>query len=257
MNQPDFAEMLKADHWHFQGRGPRYRQLSHYLRTAIKDGTLGADTLLPPEREMALQADVSRVTIRRAIGDLAGEGLLDQRQGSGTVVMPTDKKRLRQSLSSLVSFTETMALRGYASSSEVLNAGLFPPTPEETIALGLSGSSLVARIKRLRLADPGPLAIETSTLPADALPNPEMVKQSLYVVLRKTGFAPVRAIQRISATNLDAADAGLLGVEPGTAFLKIVRNGYLASGRPVELTTGVYRSDVYDFMAEVRLEDNA
>ena len=257
MTQPDFAKMLHADAWFAQGRGPRYQQLYSYLKDAIVSGQLGADTLLPPEREMALHAEVSRVTIRKAIGSLAGDGLLDQRQGSGTMVMPSHKPRLQQSLSSLVSFTETMRLRGYESSSKVLSAGLFAPTPVETAALGLSGAAFVARVKRLRIADPGALAIETSTLPADILPKPGEVDQSLYAVLRKSGSAPVRAIQRISATNLEAADAALFDVASGTAFLKINRTGYLESGRPIEFTTGLYRSDIYDFIAELRLEEEA
>lgn len=256
MVQPNFAEILESENWFVQGHGPRYRQLYTYLKDAITSGTLSPDTLLPPEREMALQADVSRVTLRKAIGSLAGDGLLDQRQGSGTIVLPSSKARLQQSLSSLVSFTETMELRGYASFSKVLEAGLFAPTPEETAALGLTGGATVARIKRLRVADPvGALAIETSTLPADILPNPEQVDQSLYLILRKSGSAPVRAIQRISAMNLSAADAALLEVETGSAFLKINRTGYLETGRPIEFTTGLYRSDIYDFIAEVRLED--
>jgi GntR family transcriptional regulator len=255
MTQPDFVQILKAEQWFTPGHGPRYGQLYRHLKDAITSGLLGADTLLPPEREMALHADVSRVTIRKAIGSLAGDGLLDQRQGSGTIVMPSHKPRLQQSLSSLVSFTETMQLRGYTPFSKVLNVGMFPPTPAETAALGLSGAAAVARIKRLRMADPGALAIETSTLPADILPDPGKVGQSLYTILRKSGCAPVRAIQRISAINLEDADAALLDVPKGSAFLKINRTGYLDSGRPVEFTTGLYRSDIYDFIAEVRLEE--
>jgi GntR family transcriptional regulator len=255
---PDFVRILNEGRWFQQGRGPRYDQIYRHLKDVITSGQLGADTLLPPEREMAVHADVSRVTIRKAIGQLADDGLVDQRQGSGTIVLPSQKGRLQQSLSSLVSFTETMQLRGYTSSSRVMEAGLHPPTPAETAALGLSGAASVARIKRLRIADTaGVLAIETSTLPADILPNPELVGQSLYEILRKSNVAPVRAIQRISAVNLTENDAALLNVSVGAAFLKINRTGYLETGRPVEFTTGLYRSDVYDFIAEVRLEDQA
>lgn len=255
MTQPDFAQILDPALWFLQGRGPRYRQLYSHLKDAIGSGLLRPETLLPPERDMATQADVSRVTIRKATGMLAQDGLLDQRQGSGSVVRSSAQPRLQQSLSSLVSFTETMQLRGYASASKVLDAGIYPPTPTETATLGLSGMAQVARIKRLRIADPGALAIETSTLPIDILPDPSQVGQSLYSVLRATGVAPVRAIQQIAAVNLSAADAALLDVPKGTAFLKISRTGYLANGRPIEFSTGVYRSDIYDFIAEVRLEE--
>lgn len=248
-------ELFAPNLWMSPGAGPRYQQLYRHLRAAIQSGSVAPDTLLPPEREMATRADVSRVTIRKMIGALEADGLVTRRQGSGTYVRPNAAPRLEQSLSSLVSFTETMALRGYASSSEVLEAGTFAPTPTETVALGISGIGRVARIKRLRMADPGPLAIEVSSVPSDLLPDPTVIRQSLYEELRKTGSAPVRAIQRISAINLAESDADLLRLPHGTAALRIERTGYLGNGRPVEFTSGLYQSDIYDFVAEVRLDD--
>lgn len=250
-----FTTLLAQDYWFSRGSGPRYRQLARHLKETITSGVLAADALLPPERDMAEQAGVSRVTIRKAIAELAGQGLLRQRQGSGTYVEAAPRPQLTQSLSSLVSFSETMARRGYSASSRVLEEGFHPASPAETVALGLDAGARVARVRRLRMADPGPLALETSTLPEDVLPDPGAVDQSLYAVLRATGHAPVRALQRVRAVNLNAPEAELMGVERGTAFLQIERTGYLANGRPVEFTVGVYRSDIYDFLAEVRLED--
>ncbi len=98
------------------------------------------------------------------------------------------------------------------------------------------------------------MAIERSSLPTDILPNPELVMTSLYTVLRDRGLAPVRAIQRITAVNLAAQESRLLNLPEGAAVLRIDRTGYLASGRPVEFTRGLYRSDIYDFVAELRLD---
>ena len=251
LNSPKFFD---PESWLTKGGGPRYRQLYQHIRDAIRSGVLEPDTLLPPEREMAAQADVSRVTIRKTVAALVEDGLVRQRQGSGTYVRADREPRLQQSLSSLVSFTETMAMRGYTSSSEVLEALTVAPTPTETVALGISGSGRVSRIKRLRIADPGPLAIEVSSVPEDVLPDATVVDISLYHVLRQNGFNLVRAIQRVTAENLSEQDAELLRLPHGTAALRIDRTGYLANGRPVEFTTGLYRSDVYDFITEVRLE---
>lgn len=249
-----FAKILDPAIWFVQGRGPRYKQLYRHLKASIDSGALASETALPPEREMALHAGMSRVTIRKAISDLATDGLLTQKQGSANVISPKHKQRLRQSLSSLVSFTETMELRGYKPRSEVLQAGIFQPTALEIEVLHLGVHQFVARIKRLRFANSDALAIETSSVPAEILPDPSLVSQSLYAVLRQKGKAPSSAMQRISAVNLNDYDASLLGVNQGTAFLKVDRTGYLDDMRPVEFTTGVYHSDIYDFMAEVRLE---
>ena len=71
-------------------------------------------------------------------------------------------------------------------------------------------------------------------------------------MLRKNGCAPTRAIQRVTAINLERSEAELLKLPEGSAVLKIERTGYLATGRPIEFTSGLYRSDTYDFVSELR-----
>ncbi len=247
------GSIFEAQNWYEPGKGPRYKQLIRYVGSAIRTGELAPDTQLPPERLLAELADVSRVTIRKAIGALAAEGLLEQRWGAGTFVRGTAQK-LEQSLSSLISFSENIRLRGQTPSSVVLNRGLYMPDRDEFLMLGLTSSSRVARIKRLRFADETPLAIETSTLPADVLPDPTVVQTSLYEVLQERGCAPVRAVQHVSAQNLSAEDAELLRLKPGDAVLNIQRTAMLPQGRIVELTTGLYRSDMYDFVTELNPE---
>ena len=105
-------------------------------------------------------------------------------------------------------------------------------------------------------ANDRPMAIERASLPIDILPRPQEVEASLYEVLERDGNRPVRALQRISAINLDSADAGLLGVEPSAAGLRIVRTSYLSNRRVVEFTRSIYRGDAYDFVAELRLANS-
>lgn len=241
---------LKASH------GPRYVQLARHIQGAISNGQFPPESQLPPEREISSLSGVSRVTVRKAIARLVEEGSITQLQGSGSYVKkPDEENRLEQSLSTLTSFTEYMQMRGIVSESQVLSSGTYPPSPDEMVTLGLASDQSAARIKRLRTADGVPMAIESSSVPSDILPNPQSVETSLYDVLRKTGVAPVRAIQRITATNLRGADADLMGMPAGAALLQIDRTGYLASGRPVEFTRGIYRSDIYDFVAELNLEE--
>ena len=92
--------------------------------------------------------------------------------------------------------------------------------------------------------------VQTCALPI----YPEAVETSLYDILRNAGTAPTRAVQRISAVNLIGPDARLLNLADGAAVLRIDRTAYLPSGRPIEYTRGLYRSDIYDFIAELRLD---
>ncbi|MDA5094515.1 GntR family transcriptional regulator [Aliiroseovarius sp. KMU-50] len=248
------AEFLHPDGWLGQSSGPRYVQLRRRLEEGIGSGLLPPGSSLPPEREIAEITDLSRVTVRKAIQELVKSGSVEQRQGSGSFVRE-QVERVEQSLSHLTSFTEDMQRRGLQTTSKWLERGIFLPSPEEVLTLGLAAGDSVARIHRLREADGHPMALERAALPLDILPNPLEVTTSLYEILEKSGHRPVRAVQKISAINLDPPEAELLGVAEGTAGLKIQRVSYLASGRVAELTRSIYRGDAYDFVAELRLSN--
>ncbi|WP_189427258.1 GntR family transcriptional regulator [Devosia pacifica] len=234
--------------------GPLYLQLKRWLEDAIANGGIKPGDALPSERDLALRVDVSRVTVRKAVQQLVQDGLLVQRHGSGTFVA-TPAPRVEQSLSQLTSFTEDMARRGMAVRSQWLDRGVYPPSPQETMVLGLTAGEQVSRIARLRLSQETPLAIERASLSTQILPDPAAVRDSLYACLEQAGSRPIRAIQRIRAANLEADEAALLGVAPGAAGLYIERVSYLANGRVAELTRSTYRGDAYDFVAELRLGD--
>lgn len=246
------AAFLSAENWPAPASGPLYLQVKRRLEEAVASGIVAPGDALPSEREIASLAGISRVTVRRAVQELVKEGVLLQRQGSGTFVAPK-VERVEQSLSHLTSFSEDMARRGKTTSAQWLERGVFEPSPEETVVLGLSPGDRVARLSRLRVADGVPLAIERAVLATAMLPDPEGVENSLYEALDKVGNRPVRAIQRISAQTLGEEAARLLDAPVGAAALRIERISYLASGRVVEHTTSTYRGDAYDFVAELRL----
>ena len=247
-----FSDFLQPDLWLSPAQGPRYLQLRRRIEEGIAAGHLPPHSSLPPERELASLTGLSRVTVRKATQAMVEDGLITQRQGSGSFVAPPSR-RVEQSLSRLTSFTEDMARRGFQSDSKWLERGVFLPAPEEVVALALGPDDSVSRIARLRLASGRPMAIERASLPVDILPNPTEVSTSLYEVLERDGRRPVRAIQKLSAINLAEADADLLGIDAGAAGLRIERTSYLPDGRVVEFTRSIYRGDSYDFVAELRL----
>ncbi len=236
------------------GAGPLYLQLHRRIAEAIDTGKLKPGDSLPPEREMAAMTGLSRVTVRKGVEALVASGQLVQKRGSGTYVAPQLRK-LEQALSLLTSFTEDMARRGRTVESVVLSRSLNSPSPEEVMALGLGLGDRVARLERVRTSDGLPLAIERASLPEEILPNPDAVGASLYAYLDGQGLRPVRAVQRISATNLSPRDATLLDVPPGTAGLRIERVSYLPNGMVVEFTRSIYRGDAYDFAVELKLAE--
>ncbi|MBT6532846.1 MAG: GntR family transcriptional regulator [Marinovum sp.] len=246
------TNFLAPDLWLREDGGPRYLQLRQRISDSVDQAVLSPGNPLPPEREIATITTLSRVTVRKAIQALAKDGLIIQKHGSGSFIAIHTPK-IEQSLSRLTSFTEDMSRRGLNSSSHWLERGLFMPSPDEVITLGLTPDASVTRVVRLRIAGSNPMAIERAALPTSILPNPLIVGPSLYATLEEAGLRPVRALQKISAINLGPKDAELLQVEPGRAGLKIERTSYLPDGRIAEFTKSIYRGDAYNFVAELRL----
>jgi len=230
-----------------QGRGPLYQQLQRALRQAIADNRLAADEALPPERDIATEFGVSRITVRKALDALADEGLVTRRQGAGTFVAA----RVEKSFSKLSSFSEDMVSRGRRPHSAWLRRSDGRVTPEESMILDLSPGTPVYRFNRIRYADDAPMALEYSTVPGFALPSKDAVDSSLYDALDRHGCRPVRALQRLRAVLFNLEQAELLAVAPGAPGLLIERRGFLRDGRAVEFTQSYYRGDAYDFVAEL------
>lgn len=227
---------------------PLYLQVARRLAEAINVGRWRADEALPSERAFSEELGISRVTTRRALDVLLEQGLIRRHHGSGTFITP----RMEQSLSRLTSFTELLRMRGFAPSSVWLERFVCPPSHDEVIRLGLPAGTQVARLKRQRLADGVVMAIEQSTLPAEYLPEPEAISNSLYAWLDEAGTPVLRAIQHIRAVNAGPDIAALVGIRPEEAMLLITRTGYTVNDVAIELTDTWCRNDYYDFVAELK-----
>ncbi len=237
-------------------RQPLFESIGAALRREIVAGRFVQSDVLPGERELSEMLDVSRTTLRRAIAALIEEGLLVHRHGAGTFVRRSPP-HVEQPLSRLTSFTEDMRLRGLAASSKDIERGVFLPTPEESMMLDIALSETVFRLSRLRLADGVPMAIERAAVPMRFLGDADRVGNSLYAALEAAGFRPVRGVQRLRAVLVGSTEAAALEIAEGSPALDIHRVAYVADGRRVEFTRSTYRSDTYDFVAELTLPPSA
>ncbi|MGH8223705.1 MAG: GntR family transcriptional regulator [Woeseiaceae bacterium] len=226
---------------------PLYRQIQAILREAVNDRTLRPNDALPPERELAADYGVSRITIRKAIEGLVNEGVLDTQHGSGTFV----RSKVEKNFAQLTSFSEEMRARGMTARSIWISRSAGRVSPEEALTMRASPGTSVYRFNRIRLADDAPMSIESATVLAACLPSLEAVEDSLYAALHKTNNRPVRALQRLSALLLNEKQAELLGATPGSAGLLVERVGYNRDGIAIEFSQSYYRGDTYDFVAEL------
>ncbi|GAB2453457.1 GntR family transcriptional regulator [Xylanimonas ulmi] len=228
----------------------KYLQIKDALLEAYIDGK-PAGSALPPERVLAADFGVTRVTVRRAIDELESDGLVYRVQGGGTYsVGPSIAKSLR-----LTSFSEDVRARGRTPSSRLLEVAHGAAGDEVGRSLHLSPGDGVVTVRRLRMADGEPMCLEVCALAAATVPGLEDLDLtgSLYELLeRHYGIAPTRAEQLIEATVLDEHDAAMLGVPPFSAALRATRTSYDSRGGPVEYAVTTYRADRYSLRFAVR-----
>ena len=87
----ELLESLKAD-WQLgqhgtMSRAPLYHQLYSVLKSSIMDGTIAYDSQMPTEQQLAVTFDVSRITAKRAMDELANESLIARYRGKGSHVI--------------------------------------------------------------------------------------------------------------------------------------------------------------------------
>ena len=228
-------------------------QLTRALTLASAEGLLKEGDYLMPQRDMARALGVSRVTLRKAINALEQVGLLEQRQGAGTLIKAAVTKPIQKNLAILNNFTEDMRLRGLEPSSVWLNREHLSPSPREAMALNLATGERVFRLTRIRKADGLAIAFEIATTPAHLLNSLEDIEESLYQALECQQARPVRALQSIAARNCDSQVAGYLNISPGDAVLYIERKAFDEQDRPVEYTRSYFRADMYDLVTELKV----
>ncbi|GBD16970.1 HTH-type transcriptional repressor DasR [bacterium HR26] len=242
--------MAASQSWFDPGNGvPKYRQLQQVLEELID--RLQPGDPLPPERQLELEYGVSRVTVRQALQQLVLAGRLERIQGRGTFVA---RPKLEQVLA-LTSFTEDMIQRGLRPGSRTLGVEQLAASPSVAQHLRLPEGSPVLMLRRLRLADDEPMALETVYLPASRFPDltqTDLTNRSLYAWLaERHGVELTHATQTIEATVLGAEEARLLEVAPGIPAFRLERVSYDQFGRPVELVRSLYRGDRYKLHARL------
>ena len=246
MNEQQWSKSLRRELARCDREAPRYHQLEQALRALI-GGKGPRPDVLPGERALARMSGFSRVTVRRALAELASIGLVHPKAGSGTYV----GERIVRSLTRLTGFTDDLRERGLNPRVVFLERSAGEATAEEAMALLIAPGTPVVRFRRLRYGDDRALALERTAVPQNILPAADLVEESLYEALEKIGRRPSRALQRIRAVAVDAESAQLLDLDPGAACLEIERRAFLPDGRAVEFTRSIYRGDAYDFAAEL------
>ncbi len=221
--------------------GDKARRVYLLLRDEIARGDLGAGALLPGELKLAEAHGVSRVTIRRALDALVGDGLIERRAGSGTTVAATQAVQgVAADFATLMPQLERMG----ATSARLLSFAYV--APPQAIAEALGSADRMQRAVRVRMIEGQPFSHLTTHVPeaiAQNFSEADLATTPLFKLLERSGVQIDHAHQSISATLATPDVAEALDLAPGSALIALTRVVHDAAGRGVEHLAALYRPD--------------
>ncbi|WP_232664773.1 GntR family transcriptional regulator [Pseudonocardia sp. TRM90224] len=206
---------------------------------------------LPAERDLARELGVARMTLRRAVDGMIAESLLVRRQGAGTFVAPAKvAHRLAAN-----SFSADMRARGLHPGSRTLSTSVMPAGVMLAALLEVAPGAQILHVRRLRLADGEPMAVEDLHVPVELVPGltgDDLENRSYYELLaQRFGHRIASGTQTAEAALTSPDDAAALGIEAGTPAFCFERTCRVEDGRVAEFVRSVYRGDRYRIMVDI------
>ncbi len=228
-----------------------YYQIKNIIIANIENKNWENGSKIPTERELCETYNVSRITVRQALKELENEGYLYRKQGRGTFV--TERKFV-QRLSQFYSFSEEIQKMGAAPSTKIISFEIVQADQRVADKLLLPCGDKVFAIKRLRLADGEPFAVEISYIVykyTKPLTEESVAQLGLYEALkRKCALEPNEATETFEAVFVSSQEAEYLHVNKRAPALRLERVTS-AQGNIVEYCVSIIRGDKYKYTVQL------
>lgn len=225
---------------------PLYHQLYLLYRQRILSGSLALGDKLPSESKLETIHGISRITAKRALDELAREGLVTRERGRGTTVSYSmQQSSVSADFSGLM---ENLIAIGATTTVEVLSFDYLPAPANVAEALGVEPGSTVQRAERRRSRDGRPFSHIVTFLPQDigrTFDRQDLTDQPILKLIERAGKTVAQADQTVTAVSADALTSVVLGVPEGAPLLKVSRAVYDREGSTLQYIEVLYRPDVY------------
>ena len=224
------------------------KQVYMVLRDRILSGALGFGVKLLTENELAEHYGVSRVTVRRALGELARERLIERRPSAGTRV--TYRPGPAPITADISGVLANLADMGRRTAVKLAAFDYVPATGAVAQALGVGLDQILQRSVRVRALDGVPFSYLTTHVSEEVavtFSKEELASRPLLELLERAGVKIGHARQRISAGLATPEVAAALDVRTGSPLIELIRIVSDRSGRAVEHLHALYRPDRYAF----------
>lgn len=235
---------------------PLYFQLKELIVAEIKSGQYPVDSLIPTEKELSEQFDISRTTVRQAVTELVQEGWLYRVKSKGTFIA---RQKIKQDfLQRLETFQEQMERIGLEPSTEVLDFKFIKASKEVSENLQIEEGEQVIYLFRRRFGNGEPVVTVETYLPFGKcafIKDQDFERVSLYDVLSAREetriFSAKRLVEAVEANN---SDVQYLHVRKGSPIQLVHTVSVNKADVALEYSIARYRGDASSFQLYVYVD---
>ena len=229
-----------------------YARIEETIAAEIAQGEYRPGDQLPTEDELLQRFQVSRITVRRAIQNLVGRGLLEIRRGLGTFVQ---LPRIEAELTKLTGFVEDMNAAGRRATARVVSQGVVAASARVAERLQLAKGAKVMQIKRVRLANGTPISFDETYLPlplGQQIAHKDLRLHPIFTLLEEEYGVPlIEADYELEAVIADKTVADALQIKVGYPIFQIERTSMTTGNQPVDYEVLCYRGDLVRFTTKL------
>jgi GntR family transcriptional regulator len=246
--QAEWAQMQRNT----DSRVPLYHQLYSLLKDAILEGRINFNEQMPTEQQLIASFNVSRITAKRAMDELAAEKLVTRLRGKGShVIYRYEPKPLRAPLLGLLDNFAQLAIH---STAKVLSIERVVPPASVRRELSLGDTDTALRIVRVHSNEDGVVYshyVSWTPGAGKGFTKRNLERTSRLKLLRQSGIEPARIEQILGAEAASVSVAAALNIIPGTALLSLKRISYDKEGRCVDVVFGLYNPKLFKYTMEL------
>lgn len=227
---------------------PLYHQIFLVLRDRIREGGFKTGAILPGEQELSRLFDVSRITVKRAMNELAAHGFVTRHRGRGTVVTHNTAAPVVQGR--FDTLFDALKRMGLETEVELLDVLDLEADEDLAVAMGIAPGARVQRSVRLRRLEDDTFSYLISHVPlqiAQRYTRSDLETKPMLELLRRAGAEAVEADQTITAAAAEPQIASALKIAPGSPLLKIVRIMRDDEGRAIQHIVAYYRPERFRY----------
>jgi GntR family transcriptional regulator len=236
---------------------PLYHQLYSLFKKVILNGTLPHGAFMPTEQQLSDAFNVSRITSKRAMDELAAEKLVERRRGKGThVIFKYTPGSVKAPLVGLLQEIESMARQ---TKVRVLSVDILNPPEDIREKLALEPNETAIKIVRVRSRDGVPFGYYVSwTVGLDKKPSIQKLESIPRLeIFREKGLNFTHMKQTLTACAADEVLAESLDTDVGEPLLSMIRQSFDSDEKQLDYMQVYYHPERFQFEMDLTIDENS